>query len=202
LLQIIIMAANLPESPGKSETTMGAQVRNLLIVLAAIALTVSLVLGLRTQTETATLSQLAETATPLEVAFSNGKPTLVEFYANWCTTCQAMAKDMGELETQYAQQMNFAMLNVDNDKWLPEIERYRVDGIPHFVFFGKDGKEVAQTIGEQPRSVMAANLEALVAGNSLPYAKTTGQVSKFEAPLAAKKASAEDPRSHGSQVVN
>jgi hypothetical protein len=37
LLQIIIMAANLPESPGKSETTMGAQVRNLLIVLAAIA---------------------------------------------------------------------------------------------------------------------------------------------------------------------
>ncbi len=30
-----------------------------------------------------TLSRLEQMATPLEVALVNGKPTLVEFYANW-----------------------------------------------------------------------------------------------------------------------
>ncbi len=181
---------------------MGTRVRNLSIVIVAIALTVSLFLGMRSQTDTATLTELAENSTPLEVAMSNGKPTLMEFYANWCTSCQAMAKDMGELEQEYADQVNFVMLNVDNDKWLPEITRYRVDGIPHFVFFGKDGTEIAQTIGEQPRTIIAANLAALVAGEELPHATTTGQTSKFEAPTAAKKSASEDPRSHGAQVVN
>jgi thiol-disulfide isomerase/thioredoxin len=181
---------------------MGTRVRNLLIVLAAIALAVSLSLGLGNPTSTATLSELAEKSTPLEVALTNGKPSLVEFYANWCTTCQAMAKDMGELEQEYAQQVNFVMLNVDNDKWLPEIARYRVDGIPHFVFFGKDGKELAQSIGEQPRTIMAANLTALAAGEALPNAQSTGQTSKFEAPVAVKQSASDDPRSHGSQVVN
>ncbi len=196
------MTANLPQSPGKTETPMGTRVRNLLIVMVAIALTVSLFLGMRTQTDTASLSELAENSTPLEVAMSNGKPTLMEFYANWCTSCQAMAKDMGELEQQYAEQVNFVMLNVDNDKWLPEITRYRVDGIPHFVFFGKDGTEIAQTIGEQPRTIIAENLAALVAGEELPHATTTGQTSKFEAPVSAKKSASEDPRSHSIQVVN
>lgn len=199
------MTANLPESPTtpeKSGSTVGTRVRNILIVLVAIALAASLALGLQSPTNTATLTQLAENSTPLEVALSNGKPTLMEFYANWCTTCQAMAKDMGELEQQYTDQVNFVMLNVDNDKWLPEIERYRVDGIPHFVFFSQDGKELAQTIGEQPRNIMAANLEALVASEALPYAKSTGQTSKFEAPIAAKKSATDDPRSHSSQVVN
>ena len=60
---------------------------------------------------------------------------------------------------------------------------------------------IAQTIGEQPRTVMATNLEALVAGLPLPYAQAGGQVSKFEAPLAPSSG-ADDPRLHGSQVVD
>lgn len=188
------------ESPEKSPTTVGAKVRNLLIVLATIVLSVAFVLGVRTETSTATLTTLAENSLPLEIAMTNGKPTLVEFYANWCTTCQAMASDMNELEEQYTNKVNFVMLNVDNNKWLPEIERYRVDGIPHFVFFEKDGNAIAQTIGEQPKTIMAANLEALVVGESLPYAKTTGQVSKFTPSVTTNKTNSDDPRLHGSQV--
>ncbi|HAZ43804.1 MAG TPA: thiol:disulfide interchange protein, partial [Cyanobacteria bacterium UBA11371] len=70
------------------------------------------------------------------------------------------------------------------------------------VFFGKDGTEIAQSIGEQPRTIMAENLAALVGGEELPHAKTTGQTSKFEAPVSAKNSASEDPRSHGAQVVN
>lgn len=199
------MTTNSPNSPmmspEKSESTIAKRVRNFLIAMAAIALVTSLFFGTRVQTDTATLTTLAENSTPLEVALGNGKPTLMEFYANWCTSCQVMAKDMGELKQQYADKLNFVMLNVDNSKWLPEIERYRVDGIPHFVFLNQDGKPIAQTLGEQPKVIMAANLEALVDGQPLPNARMTGQVSEFNAPISSAKPGSDDPRSHGSQVV-
>ncbi|BAZ48029.1 thioredoxin domain-containing protein [Nostoc sp. NIES-4103] len=188
-------------SPDKPESNFGARVRNFLIAIVAIALSVALILGLRTQTTTASLTQLGESSIPLEVAISNGKPSIVEFYADWCTVCQKMAPDIAELEKQYADKVNFVMLNVDNTKWLPEMLKYRVDGIPHFVFLSKNGETIAQAIGDQPRMVMASNLEALVTNSSLPYAQASGQVSKFSAPVAPAP-SQDDPRSHGSQVVN
>jgi thiol-disulfide isomerase/thioredoxin len=163
--------------------------------MVAIALSVLLFLGLRTQTNSVSLTQLDEGSTPLEVAVSNNKPSLVEFYADWCTVCQKMAPDMAELKQQYADKLNFVMLNVDNNKWLPEMLKYRVDGIPHFVFLGNQGESIAEAIGDIPRSVMASNLEALVAGSPLPYAQMSGKTSKFSAPVSAS--SQDDPRSHG-----
>src|SRR4028119_2205286 len=137
------MAVNSPQSTvtpqNQSESNGGTRIRNFLIALVAIALTVSLFLGFRTETPTGILEALAAEATPLEVAMSNGKPTLMEFYADWCTSCQAMAPDMVELKQQYGDKLNFVMLNVDNTKWLPEISRYRVDGIPDFVFMNNQG---------------------------------------------------------------
>ncbi|WP_392531978.1 thioredoxin family protein [Nostoc sp. C117] len=196
------MNMGLPgNSPEKSESTLGKRLRNFLIAMVAIALSVSLFLGLRTETTSATLAKLSDSSTPLEVALSNGKPSLVEFYADWCAVCQKMAPDIAQLETQYADKLNFVMLNVDNTKWLPEMLKYRVDGIPHFMFLKPGGETIAQAIGDQPRTIMASNLEALVTGSSVPYAQASGQVSKFSAPVAPT-ASQDDPRSHGSQVVN
>ncbi|MBE9034411.1 thioredoxin family protein [aff. Roholtiella sp. LEGE 12411] len=188
-------------SPVKPESMFGTRMRNFLIAIVAIALSVALFLGLRTQTTSVSLAKLDQGSTPLEVAISNGKPSLVEFYADWCTVCQKMAPDIAQLETQYAKKLNFVMLNVDNTKWLPEMLKYRVDGIPHFVFLSQDGETIAQAIGDQPRTIMASNLEALATGSSLPYAQTSGQVSKFSAPVAPTT-SQDDPRSHGNQVVN
>ena len=190
------MAENLSESQAK----IGNRVRNILIALAAIALSVSIFVGIQGKTSSVSLETQAEKSTPLEVALSNGKPTMAEFYANWCTSCQAMAKDLGELKQKYADSVNFVMLNVDSSKWLPEILRYRVDGIPHFLFFDRDGRVIAQTIGEQPRSVLEADLEALVANLPLPYTYSTGQVSEFNTPAATPKDRQDNPRSHGSQV--
>ncbi len=189
-------------SPPKAEATSGTRLRNFLIALVAIALVVALFFGLQTETDAMSLDTQAEASTPLSVALTDGKPTLMEFYANWCTSCQAMAKDLGELKREYGDSVNFVMLNVDNTKWLPEILSYRVDGIPHFVFLGTDGKSIAQAIGEQPHKIMQANLDALVAALPLPYTKANGQVSDFDAPVSVPAASSsqDDPRSHGAQV--
>lgn len=194
------MAGNLGESTAtSSELTAGKRVRNLLIVIVAIALSVALFLGIKSQNTDVSLTALDENSTPLEVALSNGKPTLMEFYANWCTVCQAMAPDIAQLEQEYAD-VNYVMLNVDNTKWLPEMLKYRVDGIPHFVFLDRQGEAIASVVGSQPRTIMATNIEAMLADSPLPYAQASGEVSKFTAPVAP--AAKDDPRSHGSQVVN
>ncbi|HEY9624897.1 MAG TPA: thioredoxin family protein [Crinalium sp.] len=194
------MTANLPNSAPKPDASDGpslaARIRNLLIVVVAIALSTAVFFGLQTQASSTSLEALAEAATPLNVALANDKPTLIEFYANWCTSCQAMADDMGELEHEYGDRVNFVMLNVDNTKWLPEMLQYRVDGIPHFIFMNPEGGAIASTIGEQPKTIMAANLDALSTGASLPYVQVNGQVSKVESPSLSNTAS-DDPRSHG-----
>ena len=187
-------------SPNSSEVRSGAQIRNFLIVLAAIALSISVLFGLRTQTPSNTLNEMAKASTPIETALTNGKPTMVEFYANWCTSCQAMAEDLSAIKQKYAEPMNFVMLNVDNDKWLPEITKYRVDGIPHFIYLNNKGSAVAQTIGEAPRSIIEENLDALIAGQDLPHGQSIGQVSNFNPPTSPVKTSSSDPRAHGSQV--
>lgn len=200
------MTAKLPDSPGSapkpSNRDIAPQLRNLLIVLVAIALSVALFIGLRTETSTASLSEVAENSTSLEVASNNGLPTLIEFYANWCTSCQTMAPTMEALRNDYGDRLNFVMLNVDNSKWLPEMLAYRVDGIPHFVFLGTDGQAKGSAIGEIPQSVMAENLTALIDGTVLPYAQATGQVSTVQAAVQKASQSSSDPRSHGAQVVN
>ncbi|MGB3650156.1 MAG: thioredoxin family protein [Rivularia sp. (in: cyanobacteria)] len=188
-------------SQEKPESTFGVRLRNFLIVTVAVFLSVALFLGLRGETNSVSLTELDENSTPLEVALSNGKPSLIEFYANWCTVCQKMAPDIATLEEEYAGKVNFVMLNVDNSKWLPEMLQYRVDGIPHFVFLDKNASAKAETIGDQPRTIMGSNLEALIAGSTLPYAQANGRVSQFST-TSVPTGSNEDPRSHGTQVVN
>ncbi len=172
------------------------RIRNTVIAFAAIALSIAIFFGFQSQTVSVSLEAQAKDSTPIEVAMSNGKPTLTEFYADWCTSCQAMAPELAQLKQKYEDSVNFVMLNVDNNKWLPEILRYRLDGIPHFVFIEDQGQAIAQTIGEQPPSVMQANLDALIAHQTLPYATATGQTSELKSPNIPIN----DPRSHSSQA--
>jgi len=194
------MTADSSQAP-ETQAGNAQKLRNFFVVVVAAVLGIALFLGLQTRTPSASLSDLAEAATPLDQALANGKPTLVEFYANWCTSCQAMAPDIEAIETQYADRVNFSMLNVDNTKWLPEMLSYRVDGIPHFVFLNAQGEDQGQAIGEIPKALLAQNLDALIAGDTLPNARAQGQVSELEAPKGLA-GSSDDPRSHGAQVVD
>lgn len=179
---------------------MANRIRNVLILLAAIVLSVVLFFGVQGQDQKPSLSSLAAAAVPLDDALQNGKPTLVEFYADWCTTCQTMAPDIGALEQQYAQEINFVMLNVDNPKWLPEVTQFQVDGIPHFVFMDDSGTVLADAIGLQPKPVLAADLDALIQNQALPYQQENGRSSEFR-PAAVTAKVDDDPRGHGGQPV-
>jgi thiol:disulfide interchange protein len=172
------------------------RMRNFAIAVIAIILVITLGLGVRSQNSTASLETQATQSQPIDIALSNGKPTLMEFYANWCTSCQAMAKDLAVIKSEFGDRVNFSMLNVDNTKWLPEVTKYRVDGIPHFVFFDRQGKVLAQAIGEQPRQILAAKITALTTGSTLSSSSETGEVSPF-VPKVTPNSDNLDPRAHG-----
>jgi len=185
--------------PTSNNSLENNSVRNIVIAIAAVVLSVALFLGLQTETNGTSLDAQVKKSTALDVALTNSKPTLTEFYADWCTSCQAMAGDLAQLKESYGDRVNFVMLNVDNTKWLPEMLRYRVDGIPHFLFMDAQGEAIAEAIGEQPKSILEADLDALIANNPIPYAKKKGAISQVEAKVTVTDDTT-DTRSHGATI--
>ncbi|MGF1493004.1 MAG: thioredoxin domain-containing protein [Microcoleaceae cyanobacterium] len=105
-------------------------------------------------TQLATLKQLAQSATPYETALSNGKSTLIEFYANWCTTCQAMAPTLDQLHEEYNDRINFVMLNVDQPQWAGQVKQYQVTGVPHWVVLNSYQDVVFTEVGKVPKQIL------------------------------------------------
>ncbi|XVF43586.1 hypothetical protein PTKIN_Ptkin02bG0051400 [Pterospermum kingtungense] len=140
------------------------------------------------------LKDLSAAAVPYEEALSNGKPTVVEFYADWCEVCRELAPDIYKVEQQYRDRVNFVMLNVDNTKWEQELDEFGVEGIPHFAFLDKDGNEEGNVVGRLPRKYFVENVDALARGEaSVPHARVVGQYSSAE---SRKVHQVVDPRSH------
>jgi hypothetical protein len=80
------------------------------------------------------------------VALRDGRPTLVEFYADWCEACRAMAPAMAAVEQEHHGALDVVLLNVDNPRWQPELERYEVNGIPQLELFNAAGTAVGRSL--------------------------------------------------------
>lgn len=104
------------------------------------------------------LKASAQTAMPYEVAMANSKPTLVEFYADWCTTCQAMAPTLQSVHEQISDRANFVMLNIDDPQWQPQIKQFGVSGVPHLVLLNGDQTIADTFIGKLPKPILAQRL--------------------------------------------
>lgn len=141
------------------------------------------------------LKDLAANAVPYEEALANGKPTVVEFYADWCEVCRELAPDIYKVEQQYKDRINFVMLNVDNTKWEQELDEFGVEGIPHFAFLDKEGNEEGNVVGKLPKQYFVDNVVALASGDpTIPHSRAVGQYSSAEFRKVHQVA---DPRSHG-----
>lgn len=108
------------------------------------------------------LKATAQIAMPYDQALANARPTLVEFYADWCTTCQAMAPTLQALHDQYGPQINFVMLDIDDPLWSEPVEQFQVKGVPQLTLLRADQTVADTLIGKVPKPLLAEKLGALL----------------------------------------
>lgn len=108
------------------------------------------------------LKSTVQDAMPYDVAIANGKPTLLEFYADWCTTCQSMAPTIADLHHQYGSQVNVVMLNIDDPQWRSQVDQFRVNGVPEYFLLDADQSVQRSFVGRVPYGIMAQAMNALL----------------------------------------
>jgi thioredoxin 1 len=84
---------------------------------------------------------------------------MVDFWAEWCGPCRAIAPVLDELVQEFQGQVTLAKVNVDEHPGLAA--RYGIRSIPTILFI-KEGKVVDQVIGAVPKTQLRKKLDALV----------------------------------------
>ena len=99
-----------------------------------------------------------------EIAFTNGKPTYLEFYAEWCEICKEMAPEVTELKKDFDNELNFVFLNVDNPIWDKFIKQFNVNGIPQINILDAKKNVNATFTGLQEEKTLRDSINYLLEG--------------------------------------
>ena len=97
-----------------------------------------------------------------DIAFTNGKPTYLEFYAEWCEICKEMAPEVTELKKDFDNKINFVFLNVDNPKWNKFIKQFKVNGIPQINIFDSNSNLKATFNGLQEEKTLKNSINHII----------------------------------------
>ena len=139
------------------------------------------------------LKSFGELSVDPEIAFTNNKPTFLEFYAEWCEVCKEMAPQVSAFKDEYEKDINFVFLNVDNQKWGNYIQKFAVNGIPQVNFFDKKGNLISTFIGKQDEIKIRKSIENLKKEEK-PYKEIIN--AEFST-IQENKKNEVNPRSHG-----
>ena len=139
------------------------------------------------------LKSFGELSVAPEIAFTNNKPTFLEFYAEWCEVCKEIAPQVSALKDEYEKDINFVFLNVDNQKWGNYIQKFDVNGIPQVNLFDEKGNLISTFIGKQDEIKIRESINNLEKGEK-PYREIIN--SEFSM-IQENKNNKVNPRSHG-----
>lgn len=89
------------------------------------------------------------------------QPVLVDFWAEWCMPCRALAPTIDELAAEYAGKAKVGKVNTDSCR---EVSiKYGISAIPTILLF-KGGQPVKKWVGLTNKKDFKSGIDAALAG--------------------------------------
>jgi thioredoxin 1 len=82
-------------------------------------------------------------------------PVIVDFWAEWCGPCHAVAPVLEKIVEERGDQIKLVKVNIDKEQGLSI--KYGVMSIPTMILF-KEGEPAAAAVGAQPKSALERSL--------------------------------------------
>jgi thioredoxin len=87
---------------------------------------------------------------------AHGRPVLIDFWAPWCGPCKALAPTLRKLSGQYADEVDFVKVNVDEHAAVRD--RFGVRGIPTLILLQGEA-ELGRVVGNRSASQLAGFID-------------------------------------------